>query len=179
MTGGAERRPCFQKGSTGFTLVELLVVIAIIALLVGMLFPAVSKVRAKAKNTKCASNLRNISEAFMGYLQTSDEIMPAAADMPSLGLNSDPRIVDILYPEIKNYEVFECPADTVKCYFKSEGSSYQYNTMLAGRKLKDDMLFKMLGTTFIMHDYEAFHGKPGTPGAMNYILADGHVGDLQ
>ena len=79
-----------------FTLIELLVVIAIIGILIAITAPALSKVKQKANSSKCLNNLHNISLAIQGYLQTSNEIMPIAADMPSQSLNSDPRIVDIL-----------------------------------------------------------------------------------
>lgn len=62
--------------SRGFTLIELLVVIAIIAVLASMLLPALAKTRQTASKIPCASNLRNISQGCLMYVNDYDGWMP-------------------------------------------------------------------------------------------------------
>jgi prepilin-type N-terminal cleavage/methylation domain-containing protein/prepilin-type processing-associated H-X9-DG protein len=74
-----------QPLRSGFTLIELLVVIAIIAILAAILFPVFAKVREKARQTSCMSNLKQDALGITQYVQDNDEEFPLAQPHNSSG----------------------------------------------------------------------------------------------
>jgi prepilin-type N-terminal cleavage/methylation domain-containing protein/prepilin-type processing-associated H-X9-DG protein len=98
-----------SRNRVGFTLIELLVVIAIIAILAAILFPVFARARAKAQQTTCLSNLKELGLAVLMYCSDNDQMLPPNAVTSPTGATWAWGY--IIYPYVNNAGIYLCPTD--------------------------------------------------------------------
>ena len=115
----------------GFTLIELLVVIAIIAILAAILFPVFAKAREKARQSSCLSNVKQLSLAYLQYAQDYDERLPES--YWTTGIPASARLwgtsymlgTELVYPYVKNIQVYVCPSSNgISCCYGPTSSDW-------------------------------------------------------
>ncbi len=96
-----------SRKTSGLTLIELLVVIATIAILAAILFPVFANARAKARQTTCLNNEKQLGLALMQYVQDFDNTYPHAYYASNTPVC--PHWMDMVYPYVKTKEAYICP----------------------------------------------------------------------
>jgi prepilin-type N-terminal cleavage/methylation domain-containing protein/prepilin-type processing-associated H-X9-DG protein len=114
------------KPAAAFTLIELLVVVAIVAVLAGMLLPAVDLVRGAARTAACASNLRQVALATFAYAQDNDGLLPPQGWSAATPYTQNGSPFGALWPYLDSPRVWMCSSKRRAAPYPPNGAAVGY-----------------------------------------------------
>lgn len=158
----------------GFTLLELLMSVAVVAVLIGILVPSVSIVRARADATNCLGNLRSLGAALSSYLTENQMTMPTLKAARTSKSEEVAVIDNTLDAYVSSPRIFLCPSDRHEGMVT--GTSYFWNSALNGQPLASLNFFSLFSDHTkipVLVDKEGWHKK--TKDKVNHLFADGHA----
>jgi len=162
-----------HKPRQGFTLIELLVVISIIAILAGLLLPAVTMVRGKANQTACANNQKQIVTAMMAYSIDYEGVFPIgvlAAGTPAYSGNADLSPADGMVVTKRSFEVLAYTSTLPNQLFRCKSSQFNAPTTRPQGGAADADTWASSGNGKVSYAYD--WAMPGESASFKIMLAD-------